>query len=218
MKFILVEWYGKKHQFLVYFMSKYHLFLHLAFTAPLSFIITINFVKTNIFNIFNQNISSIDEIECRDSIRWWKFGFQTLIIFWHFKLDAKKTFDGEIWIKKHRILIHVIQFLTLWQEWRSIIWHSVVFEYFECHSKNNLFNETVYSPSLRPNPVSVNWINKHFIFIWFNIYLILYHGLHEATVALNFPTTSSILAMWWSWIGCLLFQMLEKSINVHYKT
>lgn len=30
------------------------------------------------------------------------------------------------------------------------------FEYFECHSKNNLFNETVYSPSHRPNPVSVN--------------------------------------------------------------
>lgn len=60
---------------------------NLAFTAPLSFIITINVANTN---IFNQNISSIDKNECRASIRWWKFGCQTLIIFWHFKLKAKK--------------------------------------------------------------------------------------------------------------------------------
>lgn len=110
----------KKHQFLVYFMSKYQLFLHLAFTAPLSFIITINVANTN---IFNQNISSIDENECRDSIRWWKFGCQTLIIFWHFKLKAKKNNHREMQIKKHRILIHVIQFLTLWQEWRLKKYH-----------------------------------------------------------------------------------------------
>lgn len=183
MKFILDEWYGKKHQFLVYFMSKYqYLLLYLAFTAPLSFIITINVANTN---IFNQNISSIDENESRDSIRWWKFGCQTLIIFWHFKMKAKKKQSwGNADKKAHDTDSRdsIFDIMTRVKKYHL----AFRFEYFECHSKNNLFNETVYSPSHRPNPVSVNWINKHFIFIWFNIYLILYHGLHEATVALDF--------------------------------
>lgn len=218
MKFILDEWYGKNINFWYTLCQNINLFLHLAFTAPLSFIITINVGNTN---IFNQNISSIDENECRDSIRWWKFGCQTLIIFWHFKLKAKKkqscgNADKKAQDTDSRDSIFDIMTRVKTEEVSFGV--SLYFEHFECHSKNNLFNGTVYSSSHHPNPVSVNWINKHFIFIWFNIYLILYHGLHEATVALDFPTTSSILAMWWSWIGCLLCQMLEKSINVHYKT
>lgn len=120
MKFILDEWYGKNINFWyalcqnINFFSTWHLQHHYLLSSQ-----STSRTRTFLIKTFHQSTKMKVEIQFVDG----NLGARRLLSFDISKWRQKKKQSWGNADKKHRILIHVIQFLTLWQEWRLKKYH-----------------------------------------------------------------------------------------------